>query len=616
MHPLSARPKPRYLPLASSRPPFLTTRQSVRLLILSMAAVAAALAWYYGLTAPASKAGVIWGVGLGFFSALLTALTIVIAVTTTPQTRWPAFGDLIGAIAVISWLIAAGCGILLAAAGDIWNSDGLTTVGLVLCLVQVFFGMDTLVVLMRFRSANGRRAVLARLTTRRLHRAADAEQRVDIADAEPLTEFWEEIDYSIDRRDVAELGARVVEVVDGWHDDVAPAQAQRRLALLTHLLERVSRSMLYESLSGDAARATIPQIVDGALRASWQLGSLSVPNRGFSDEREPSAAVALGQICRVIGWLLQASHERLQQTPLDVASRQILSPVAKGRFRVVRYVDPDPPDLFRTPQDPWPNGFSDPEAVLIWLTVMCEFGGSYVGNGLYILCDVLTESLFYGDYWEGDCIFSEMAARIGPDGSRSERSAGPVAACGGLGSISLELAATVLAGLRNRRFKPPDGWEDHAFFSVNPLYLRSQLTMFATYDCLPDDDAARDWLVETLTSAPTSASLTNMVIRAFGLYGEPGGLPLRHLGERPAAVTLAALIRLAHNHPQAAKALSEKLPGPLIAGALQQARFALSEEGPATPEFLTWNREASIVLGTRHEQEQELMGIINNVLSA
>ncbi|GAA1519886.1 hypothetical protein GCM10009827_039220 [Dactylosporangium maewongense] len=35
-------------------------------------------------------------------------------------------------------------------------------------------------------------------------------------------------------------------------------------------------------------------------------------------------------------------------------------------------------------------------------------------------------------------------------------------ACGGLGTISLDLATTVIAGLRSRNFLPPAGWESDA----------------------------------------------------------------------------------------------------------------------------------------------------------
>jgi hypothetical protein len=593
----------------------LTGRQAIRIVILVSSAGAAGLLWRQGWTLPAGKADVVWQVGLGLFSALLTALTIVFAVTTTPQTRWPSFGDLVAAIAVTSWLVAAGAGVLFAAAGEIWSNPGAATVGAVLTAVALGLGMDTLLVLMRFRSGAGRRTMLTRLTTRRLHRAAADGFAGRVAEWEDLADLREEIEYSIDRGDVAELAARVDEVVAGWSHDETPEQARHRLALVTHLLERLGRSVLYESLHGDAARAAVPRLVEGALHASWQMTSLTFPRRRSPHREEVVAAVALGQICRVIGWLQQSAHERLQLDPRDTAARQIVTAVGQGRSRIVQYVDPDPPGFFRTARDPWPYGFSDPTAVLLWLTAMCEFGGSHVGSGLYIACEVLTGEKFFGNYWHGDCILSEIEARIGRRGDRAPAGREPISSCGDLGTMSLELASIVIAGLRNRRFTPPEGWEDDPNYSTDRRYLRSQLSMFASYDCLSDVDAARDWLVEALTSAPTQPSLTNRARDAFEQYSEPTLLPMRTLGERPAAVTLAALARLAFHRPSQAYKLAATLPSPLVAGALQHARFVFSSEGSGEPTVLTWGNRPERALGPRRDQERELMDIVAGVLA-
>jgi hypothetical protein len=598
------------------RAPHITKRQFSRVIIIIAVLTIIFVFLATGRTIPTANAGAIWGVSLGFFSALLTALTIVFAVTTTPQTRWPTFGDLIAVIAVTSWLVAATCSILLAAAGQVFHSRGLTLAGAVLFVTQVGFGMDTLFVLMRFRSAAGRHAVLARLTTRRLHQVAATTSSATVAECRELEDFWQEIDYTIDRKDIAELAARVSEVADGWTRDSTPAQARKRLALLTHLLEQVGRSVLYESLPGDAARAAIPHLVEGSLRSSWRLASLTFPDRRNAAHEELSAAVILGQICRVIGWLQQSSHERLQARPDDAASRQILNAVTEGRQRIVCYVDPDPPGFFRAAQDPWPYGFNDPIATLVWLMTMCEFGGTYVGTGLYILCEVLTGTKFFGNYWNADCIFSEIEKRVGRCGERSKKLGGVLPdLAGDLANISLELSATVISGLRNRRYTPPEGLEEHPAFNLDPRYLRSQISMFTTYDCLPDAEAARAWLVEALSSAPTRPSLTRLTAVAFDRYCEPSRLPLRSLGERPAAVTLAAGMRLWHNNRREARALITSLPTPLIAGALEQGRFAFRTEDNGQPRVLTWGRDSERILGSRSEQEKELIEIMEGVLS-
>lgn len=594
----------------------LTKRQVIRVIIMTAVTVTIIVLWETRNTIPVADAGTIWGVSLGFFSGLLTALTIVFAVTTTPQTRWPTFGDLIGVIAVGSWLITATSSFLIAASGQVFSNRGLILAGALLAVTQVFFGLDTLFVLMRFRSAAGRHAVLAHLTTKRLHQVAALDSNVSVTECQELGDFWQEINYTIDRNDIAELAARVSEAADGWARDSTPAEARKRLALLTQLLERIGRSILYESLPGDAARAAIPHLVDGSLRASWRLASLTFPARLSEDREELSAAVTLGQICRVIGWLQQASQERLQIKPDEAPARQILDSVIEGRRRIVNYVDPDPPGFYRTVQDPWPYGFADPAPTLVWLAAMCEFGGTYVGTGLYILCEVLTDVKFFGNYWNDDCIFSEIEGRIGRRGELSEKVRAIMPGLvGDLASVSLELSALVIAGLRDRRYTPPEGLEEDAAFNTDPRYLRSQISMFTTYNCLPDAEAGRAWLVEALTSAPTRPSLTGFTATAFDKYCESNRLPLRSLGERPAATTLAVIMRLWHNNTREATSLISSLPTPLISGALQQARFVFKTDRHGQPKVLTWGRDAEKILGPRVEQEKELLKIMGGVLS-
>lgn len=588
-------------------------RQLSRAAIIAVAAGMGAACVLRNVGPPADRAEVVWQVDLGLFSAMLTAVTIVFAVTITPQTRWPSFSDLIRAMAAMSWLATATVGITCAAAGDIWSRSGLTAVGAVLTVVQLGFGLDSLWVLMRFRSAAGRRKILIRLATRRLHRAA--------ADGTPTMEHHEladlndEIEYSIDRGDVAEIAARVTEIVDGCPDDRTADQARYRLALLTHLLERLGRSVLFESLTGDAARAAVPPLVRGVLQTSWRLSELTFPNRTAAERDEVAAAVALGQVCRVIAWLQQCAQERLQTDQGDPGSRQIGIALSQGRQRIVQFVDPDPPGLFRAPNDPWPYGFSDPRAAMLWLSTLCEFGGSQAGVGLYILCEVLTGEKFFGNYWDDACVFSEIERRVGPFGERSATASDLVTGCGGLGTVSLDLAATVIAGLRNRNFVPPAGWESDANYSTDKRYLRSQLTMFATYDCLADEEAALDWVADALLSAPTRRCVENVVQDAYARHAEPSRIPIRSLGERPGAVVLAALIRLAMHRPPQAEAFLRRLPPPLLGGALQQARFTLRAFTAAEPVASIWTASARRLLPSRPDQERELMNIVTEVLA-
>ncbi|CAI7974501.1 conserved membrane hypothetical protein [Frankia sp. Hr75.2] len=594
---------------------------ALRLLVVVVAAAASIGLWAAGASVSADKAGVLWQLGLGLFTTLLTAQTIVFAVSADPETVWPSFLDLVEETGLVLWLTAGTFSVLLPAAADITGRGGfLADLGVGLVVAQLALGIDSLQALLRVLAGESRQQFLARLVSEDLRRAARSGRPVQVDRAHALAGFLSAVETAIDSADVSALGQRMTEVARQARDDERAEVARWRLALLTYLIERVGRAVLYHDLTGDAARVALPHLIDGALHSSYRLteltGAGAAPGEHVS---EVESAVTLGQVCRVIGWLQQAAHERLQERPDDVSARQVISSVARGRLRIVQFVDPDPPGFYRQGEDPWPYGLSDPAAVLVWLWSMCEFGGSWVGSGLYVLAEVITGEKFYGNYWNDDCIFTEIERRIGADGARPHhtsdgRAAEVVAACGGLPTIALELCATVVAGLRNTRFTPPAGFEQDPAFSTDRRYLRSQVTMFATYGCLPDADSALDWLSTALSQFPTQRSLWRTVHTAITASGHPGTLDLYGPDARPAATTLAALCCLQMNRAGDARDFVERLPEPLVAGALQLARFALTSDGPAEPVMLTWSPRNATQLGDRAAQQHELLGIVDAVL--
>ncbi len=577
--------------------------------------------WAAGESVSAAKSGVLWQLGLGLFTALLTAQTIVFAVSADPETVWPSFLDLVEETGLVIWLTAGTLSVIMPAAADITGRGGfLADLGVGLVVGQLFLGIDSLQSLLRVLAGEGRQNFLGRLATDELRRASRTGRPVRVDHAHALMGLLSAVETAIDGADIAALGRRMTEVSSQARDDKHAEVVRWRLALLTYLIERVGRAVLYHDLTGDAARVALPHLIDGALHSSYRLteltGAGAAPGERVS---EAEAAVTLGQVCRVIGWLQQAAHERLQERPDDVSARQVISSVANGRLRIVQFVDPDAPGFYRQPDDPWPYGLSDPTAVLVWLWSMCEFGGSWVGSGLYVLAEVITGEKFYGNYWNDDCIFTEIERRIGVDGSRPHqasdgRAADAVAACGGLPNIALELCTTVIAGLRNARFTPPAGFEQDPAYSADRRYLRSQITMFATYDCLPDPDSALDWLSTALSQFPSRRSLWHMVHSSIAEAGQASNLDIYGPDARPAAAVLAALCGLQMHRPHHAEQLVERLPEPLVAGALQLARFALSTEGPADPVMLTWAPREAARLGEPAARRRELQGIVESVL--
>jgi hypothetical protein len=575
-----------------------------------------------GTDVPKDKADVLWQLGFGIFSTVLTAHTIVFAVSADAESVWPSFIDVVVAIALPEWLIVGFASILVSSAGDIGGNPGVINAGLALVAIQSVLGIYTLLKSLQALGGEGRRRFLANLATRDLRRAARRGSPVRLKNRHLIQDFLSGVETAIDRGDVASLSQRATEIGLYCRTDKDPRVVRWRLVLLTYLVERIGRAVLYDNLTGDAARVALPQLIDGTLQSSYRLAELTLP-AAASDPAvrvtELEAAVSLGQVCRVIGWLQQAAHELLQQDAHNVGARQIVASVQSGRKRIVQFVDPDPPGFFRDHGDPWPAGLSDPRALLVWLWALCEFGGSWVGSGLYILAEVLTGEKFYGNYWHGDCVLTEIERRIGQFGERRHRRADPMTeqtlrACGGLNAVSLELAATVIAGLRDWRFTPPPGYEQDPAFSTDRRYLKSQLSMFSTHDCLADAEAAFDWLARTLSDLPSEPSLWRLVQADSARWGLTESLEMYGPADRQAAAVLTALVRLLTHRPVEARRLADLLPLPLLSGALQLARFSLTSEAPAEPVMLTWSEAGHARLGPRAAQVGELMGILEAVM--
>ncbi|WP_241841981.1 hypothetical protein [Pseudofrankia sp. BMG5.36] len=615
---MAPRPRTRARGLRAGR------RAAVQAALVTLLTATAVVLAERGTDVPKDKAEVLWQLGFGIFSTILTAHTIVFAVSADAESVWPSFTDVVIAIALPEWLVVGLASILVASAGDIGGDPDVINAGLALVSIQSVLGIYTLLKSLQALGGEGRRRFLANLATRDLRRAARRGNPVRLKDKHLIEDYLSGVETAIDRGDVASLSQRAAEIGLYCRADSDPRVARWRLALLTYLVERIGRAVLYDNLTGDAARVALPQLIDGTLQSSYRLAELTLPAGAASDldsrVTEVESAVSLGQVCRVIGWLQQAAHELLQQEPGHVGARQIIASVQTGRKRIVQFVDPDPPGFFREHGDPWPAGLSDPRAVLVWLWALCEFGGSWVGSGLYILAEVLTGEKFYGNYWHGDCVITEIERRIGQHGQhphrrRDRKTELVLRACGGLDAISLELAATVIAGLRNWRFTAPPGYEQDPAFSSDRRYLKSQLSMFSTHDCLPNAEAAFDWLARTLSDLPTEPSLWRLVQADSNRWGLTEGLDLYGPADRPAAAVLTSLIRLLTHRPAEARRLADLLPLPLLGGALQLARFALATTPSAEPVMLTWSADGHARLGPRQTQVDELIGILEAVMA-
>lgn len=528
---------------------------------------------------------------LGLFPALLTAFTLVIALTLDPGSRWPALGQVLRAAAFRWWFAVSMAAVVIAAYAGGTHSSYWITVATNLAVAGGLIGSVALFRLLQLASGEGRTDFLGSLIASAALETVRKEPTVpsDVHRVERFEPFLATFANASDAGDALAVRDRINELrAAGEHLSHRRCRPTETLPLVLALdlsvLRSLSESVLIgRSTSPVVGMSLVPEIV-GVI-----LGHAGALMRSAGDEPEGRdarllAAAALGQSARFLAWSAGAARESAQRDGGTPALRGLLSGANTARKTIVSAIDPDPPGIFIAPDDPWERGLTDPETALVLWWALVDLNGAFDGNAAYAAYEVLAGRKFTGSWGWGDrYLLTELAQAV----AAREPVRQGLAPYGGIDAIALELLATNLAAWRDRRVPIPAGFEHNwtAWEDPKRMARRARLLLpHPDHRTIHDLPTARDALAGLLSLRPGQREHVGELVRAQAeRIAVPLVPPIHDTTERPAAAVLAVALHLAPRETggstDALDAYLEWLPADLRAGAeaLAQAIFTVGD---------------------------------------
>jgi len=372
---------------------------------------------------------------LGLFSAVLTALTIVLALTLDVRSRWPSLGDIAIESLLTLWFLVSLAAVVLATIAPSRTADPLIAVSLSLALWGAVLGTYALGQVLRMASGASRR-LLSRLLQHRLSRAAWPQRLASgliggfsetlaegvgavLFGADPLhdrlTAFRDSVDDAIDKQDLPTLRDRVAELADAaefGEVETAPSALNLELKILSDIVQAV---LLGRLDSAEVGAALVPEITDHIVshagRLLWDAAGSDSGRRS-----EQIAATYLAQTSRLLAWAAMTSHaSALRSSSVPAALRGAFSGAVAGRKMILLAADPDPRSTYLPADSPWRHGFRSPAAGMLWWWSYAELNGPGDGNAIYAMAEILTGEKFYGSFGWGNRYVRTEARDTGAD---------------------------------------------------------------------------------------------------------------------------------------------------------------------------------------------------------
>ncbi len=542
-----------------------------------------------------SKSGIQFtlDLSLGLFAGLLPALSFVVGLTVRGESSWPSLRLVVNHAGLGAWFSVSAVAVVVAVAAVY---SGGSTAGRFAAASVVLSGIAAgLGVLGVFRvldvaGGRGRRKFLSRALTRSLGpgHGIDGRDPRWLERAEGASDYVDALVLALDTRSLPAVRERVEELVAAdVADDLAATRLLVRLELRT--AELIGRALLSGQLDAVGTRL-LTRIFDDVVESA---SGILVPTSIRTAESEVEAAALLGHTSRLAAWIHKTAFARVQTPNAD---RRALATVMAGMWRtrtsIRRAVDPDPPVTYIPPHDPWARGLSVPEAAFQWLWGYTDFDGTAQGEGLYVLCEVLTGVKFFGSYAEGMSVWATIDERLKDlrDGDHQDTRVSShafLASVGGLEQVALELCVNSIAAFKDRWWSPPPQLQTDGIISQADPYLamRLRLFRFVRGDKRLTAEEGLCRLARLLGSGQAGPRLWRRVDARYTEDGLTGAFPVYPSNQRPAASVIAvALLLLPTEERVRADALIEfldALSDPLVAGAWRFSRRIASHDRPA-----------------------------------
>lgn len=586
------------------------------------------------------------GLVVGVFATFLTSTSIIAAFSIDGKSRWPTPWETLDRARVPAWFLVALVSVVVALVATAIDNAFLGAFGLTLALVGLLLGARGLWGLFSLSSDRGRHALIVDLLSSSIRRSApspdqDHEPDLGEVDTEDHVSAWflsagshegpmgsgvsielvpAVLRLYADRRDLDAIVRLVDEVLaaatqaldeDDWGGfDRYLERIDTLLSVLRNMFDELAGRVLSGRLGDPAARGALVRVSEAAIdvagRSRKPPGS-SDPGEGR--KAEILVARHLTALCRLAGAVAAEAESTLAAGEVapaaggpEWARLRALCATCVNLQQAARWaVDPDPPGMKLPADHPWRTGLSSAEGALVWLWGAAESPSGPYGVGLYALCEILTGRKFFGSYWEGYDVFTEIECRL------SESLQDPTVAAsratldraGGLERVALELAATRLAGIRPRL----SAASADAARGSDDRHVACELFLagggYKPVGRDPIEDLA--WLL----TDRLGGSLWTMVHGQLGQLQDPTVRPpLRTLYRHPGACALAIALRLAPLERGAGEwerlpllEFTEKLPAALLDETTVLAR-ALTGTGEAESRSEQGDRAHRLVAAT------------------
>ncbi len=468
-------------------------------LALLLVVAAAGTAVCAALVAGEARVNAAPGLAIAVFGTFLTSMAIIVAFSIDGGSRWPTPWEMLGRARVPLWFLVALASVIAALLSAEIDSSFLSSLALTLALAAIPLASWSLWSLISVSSDCGRWGLVVDLLARSILEVngptAPREPElgdIDTDDHVPASFLaigsWSPPQRSgvsieavpnifreyADRRDTEAIVRLVDEVraaAERALTEAGSKECSRYLASVD-TVQRVQRTIFEQlatrihsgQLGEDAARVALVRagqaVIDTAGRAFWV--DIAKDDPGVRRRIEVLVARHLAALCRTAGAMtrdtsvLLGHPERQLRTRAGAAAARLdaLRATCTEIPQAARWaVDPDPPGMKMPRDHPWRAGLSDPESALVWLWSAAESPSGPFGVGLYATCEILTGRKFFGSYWEGHDVFTEIERRLSANAEESPVTAEGRAAvdrAGGLPLLALELGSIRLAATSPR----------------------------------------------------------------------------------------------------------------------------------------------------------------------
>jgi hypothetical protein len=489
---------------------------------------------------------------MGIFGGFIAAITFALALTIQQEQAWPSARAVVADSGALVWLVISLASIVLAVGNELLGlqaSGRLATASVWMSMLGLVAGVLNVGAVLSAAGGSGRRKSRIRILRKNLAAAARSSRGISnrsTGRSDTLDDFIVSFRRAVESDNLASIRSHSEEIVEASER----LGAREQYSIVTTQL-RMATILGSELLRGDtplAATAAFQDLLNGVVDyagRTLESRGRTMPSHGLLERR---AVLILGETTRVAAFFGKAVWQKYNEglsagnpaVDADYASGLILT-CHEVRHRIRFAVDPDPPEKFLKAEDPWRQGVSDPETILLWLWAFTYFDGTDQGSALYSVYEVLLGKKYFGTVFGETSVLTDLRREFILNASAHAREV--LTRHGGFDRIFLEICANSIAQIKSYEWVAPNQLTSNGYFDRNPrARLRQFVSLASTEAERPRDvDVAIADLIFLL-----GPSAKKFSVFAAGEYSarDLGTFGSASVADRTAAAVLACALTL------------------------------------------------------------------------